>query len=119
MPVQVFYKRVNYCKIPLFEIWYLFSWSLAKKLESNSYLHSELVDKESLRKKKGFCYTFIWGGGLRQIPIDRIQEFEQLSEFKYHWSAEWKKKCLMEYLLQKLSQLYLALWIDEMFGGLF
>jgi len=40
------------------------------------------VDKEGLRKKKGFCYTFIWDGGLRQIPTDRIQEFEQLSEFK-------------------------------------
>ena len=40
------------CKNPLIEIWYLFYWSLDKKLESTSCSPSELVDNECLKKKK-------------------------------------------------------------------
>ena len=40
-------------KNPLIEIWYLFYLSLGKTLESTSWLPSELVDNEGLKKKEG------------------------------------------------------------------
>ena len=52
MLVQAFY-RSRLCKNPLIEIWYLFYWSLDKKLESTRCSPSELVDNEGLKKTKG------------------------------------------------------------------
>ena len=58
MFVQAFYKNDLY-ENPLVEIWYLFYWSLAKKLKPISCLPSELVDYVDLKRRKGFCYIFI------------------------------------------------------------
>jgi len=39
------------------------------------------VDYVDLKRRKGFCYIFIYDGR-QQMPVDGIQGFEQLSEFK-------------------------------------
>ena len=54
--VQVLIERLmktELCKNPLIEIWHLFCLLLDKKLESTNSLPSELMDNESLEKKKG------------------------------------------------------------------
>ena len=55
-----------------------------RELQLNSLLtqsYYELVDYVDLKRRKGFCYIFIYDGR-QQMPVDGIQGFEQLSEFK-------------------------------------
>lgn len=64
MLIQAFLEdRANYLfKNPLIEIWYLFSWSLAKKSKSISCLLAELVHYERHKERRKMVLLYIHVG---------------------------------------------------------